>query len=104
MLGLDHLLRSLMPRTSRPVTVTLGDLQQRVKARVKSGAYASVSEVMRAAVRALEREEAAVNEWLRQRVDDAFADPRPNVPARDVFERLRKHHAEQVKTARNEKI
>src|SRR5216684_4460806 len=80
MLCLDHLLRSLMPRTSRPVTVTLGDLQQRVKARVKSGAYASVSEVMRAAVRALEREEAAVNEWLRQRVDDAFADPRPNVP------------------------
>ena len=57
-----------MPRTSRPVTVTLGDLQQHVKARVKSGAYASVSEVMRAAVRALEREEAAVNEWLRQRV------------------------------------
>ncbi len=71
---------------------------------MKSGAYASVSEVMRAAVRALEREEAAVNEWLRQRVDDAFADPRPNVPARDVFKRLRKHHAEQVKTARNEKI
>jgi antitoxin ParD1/3/4 len=104
MLCLDHLLRSFMPRTSRPVTVTLGDLQQRVKARVKSGAYASVSEVMRAAVRALEREEAAVNEWLRQRVDDAFADPRPNVPARDVFKRLRKHHAEQVKTARNEKI
>jgi len=104
MLGLDHLLRSLMPRTSRPVTVTLGDLQQRVKARVKSGAYASVSEVMRAAVRALEREEAAVNEWLRQRVDDAFADPRPNVPARDVFKRLRKHHAEQVKIAQNEKI
>src|SRR5260370_8390060 len=94
MLGLDHLLRSLMPRTSRPVTVTLGDLQQRVKARVKSGAYASVSEVMRAAVRALEREEAAVNEWLRQRVDDAFADPRPNVPPRDVFKHLRQPHPE----------
>jgi len=64
---------------------------------VKSGAYASASEVMRAAVRALDREEAAVNDWLRQRVDEAFADPRPNVPAREVFKRLRAYHARQVK-------
>jgi antitoxin ParD1/3/4 len=93
-----------MPRTSRPITVTLGDLHERVEARVKSGAYASASEVMRAAVRALDREEAALNEWLRQRVDEAFADPRPNQPARDVFKRLRKHHAAQAQAAPNEKI
>lgn len=90
-----------MPRTSRPVTVTLGDLQKRVEARVKSGAYASASEVLRAAVRALDREEAAVSEWLRQRVDEAFADRRPNVPADKVFKRLRKHHAESVRAERN---
>ena len=89
-----------MPRTSRPITVTLGDLQERVEARVKSGAYASASEVIRAAVRALDREEAALNDWLRQRVDEAFNDPRPNVPARDVFKRLRDHHAERVKAGR----
>jgi len=47
-----------MPRSSRPITVTLGELQERVEARVASGAYASASEVMRAAVRALDREEA----------------------------------------------
>jgi antitoxin ParD1/3/4 len=93
-----------MPRTSRPITVTLGNLQKRVEARVKSGAYASTSEVIRAAVRALDREEAALDDWLRQRVDEAFTDPRPNVPARDVFRRLRKHHAEQVKAGRNEKV
>jgi antitoxin ParD1/3/4 len=93
-----------MPRTSRPITVTLGHLQKRVEARVKSGAFASVSEVVRAAVRALDREEAALNDWLRQRVDEAFADPRPNLPARQVFKRLRDHHAQQVKAARNEKI
>lgn len=92
-----------MPRTSRPITVTLGDLQERVEARVKSGAYASASEVMRAAVRALDREETALGEWLRRRVDEAFADPRPTVPARKVFKRLRKHHAEQAKARRNEK-
>jgi antitoxin ParD1/3/4 len=85
-----------MPRTSRPVTVTLGDLQPRVKSRVDSGAYASVSEVIRAALRALEREEAAVNDWLRHRVDEALSDPRPNVPARDVFKRLRQHHVDRV--------
>jgi antitoxin ParD1/3/4 len=92
-----------MARTSRPITVTLGELQERVEARVKSGAYASASEVMRAAVRALDREEAAVTEWLRQRVDEAFADPRPRVPAREVFKRLRDHHARQVKAKRREK-
>ncbi|MGO8921218.1 MAG: type II toxin-antitoxin system ParD family antitoxin [Stellaceae bacterium] len=93
-----------MPRTSRPITVTLGDLQERVEARVKSGAFASASEVIRAAVRALDREEAAIDDWMRRRVDEAFTDPRPKVPARDVFKRLRRHHAEQVKTGRNEKI
>ena len=73
-------------RTSRPITVTSGDLQERVEARVKSGAYTSASEVLRAAVRALDREEAAVTDWLRQRIDEALADPRPNVPAREVFQ------------------
>lgn len=92
-----------MPRTSRPITVTLGDLQERVERRVKSGAYASASEVIRAAVRALDREEAALDEWLRRSVDEAFTDPRPNRPARAVFRRLRKHHAAQGKAGRNEK-
>lgn len=93
-----------MARTSRPITVTLGELQKRVEARVKSGAYASASEVVRAAVRALDREEAAIDGWLRQRVDEAFADPRPDVPAREVFNRLRRHHAEQAKAKRLEKV
>ena len=88
-----------MPRASRPITVTLGDLHKRVESRVKSGAYASASEVMRAALRALDREEAAVNEWLRGRVKEALDDPRPNVPARDVFKRLRAHHAQANKAS-----
>ncbi|MCI0429616.1 MAG: type II toxin-antitoxin system ParD family antitoxin [Rhodospirillales bacterium] len=86
-----------MARTSRPITVTLGELRESVEARVKAGTYASVSEVMRAAVRALDREEAALNAWLKQRVAEAFADSRPNVPAREVFRRLRHHHAKQAK-------
>ncbi len=93
-----------MPRTSRPITVTLGDLQEHVDARVKSGTYASASEVIRAAVRALDREDAALNDWIRHRVDEAFADPRPDIPAREVFKRLREHHAERIKTGKNEKV
>ena len=89
-----------MARSSRPITVTLGELQEHVEARVKSGAYASASEVLRAAVRALDREEAALNDWLRQRVDEAFADPRPNRPAREVFKRLRDHHARRPRRSR----
>jgi antitoxin ParD1/3/4 len=92
-----------MPRTSRPITVTLGDLQEHVEARVKSGAYASASEVLRAAVRSLDREEAAVGDWLRARVDEAFDDPRGNIAAHQVFKRLRAHHAKRVKAGRREK-
>src|SRR4051812_25886849 len=92
-----------MGRTSRPITVTLGDLQERVSTRVKSGAYASASEVMRAALRALDREEAAVDDWLRQRVDAALNDPRPSIPAADVFNRVRKLHAANVAAGRRNK-
>ena len=77
--------------------MTLGDLQEHVEARVKSGAYASASEVLRAAVRALDREEAALTEWLRGKVEEAFADPSPDVPADEVFARLRERHARRMR-------
>jgi antitoxin ParD1/3/4 len=82
----------------------LGDLQDRLDARVKSGAYASASEVIRAGLRALDREEAAVSDWLRRRVEEALADPRPDMPAREVFKRLREHHAEEEKTERDKEV
>ena len=93
-----------MARTSRPMTVTLGDLQERVDARVQSGAYASASEVLRAALRALDREETAFDEWLRQQIDESLADPQPSIPAAEVFRELREHHAKRVKQDRNEAI
>ena len=84
-----------MGRTSRPITVTLGDLQERVATRVKSGAYASASEVVRAAIRALDREDEAVKEWMRQQIAESLDDPRPDIPASQVFKELRAHHARQ---------
>ena len=44
-----------------------------------------------------------VDEGLRQRVDEAFADLNPNVPAEEVFKRLRSHHARRVKARQREK-
>jgi antitoxin ParD1/3/4 len=83
-------------RTSKPVTVTLGPQQASLEARLKSGAYGSASEVMRAALRALDREDAALEEILRRKVEASLADTRPTVPAEDVFARLRAHHAERL--------
>jgi len=83
-------------RTSKPITVTLGPQQASLEARLRSGAYGSASEVMRAALRALDREEAALEEIIRHKVEASLADTRPNIPAEDVFARLRAYHAEQL--------
>ena len=58
------------------------------------------SEVIRAALRALDREEAAVDQVMREKVRASLADPRPDVPAEDVFTRLRAHHLSRAKGKR----
>jgi antitoxin ParD1/3/4 len=78
-------------RSSKPMTVTLGELQERVDARVRSGAYSSASEVVRAGLRALDREEEALDEMWRQKIREAYEDPRPSIPAKEAFAELRRH-------------
>lgn len=89
-------------RASKPVTVTLGPQQASLEARLKSGAYASASEVLRAALRALDREDAALDEIMRRKVDASLADPRPSIPAETVFARLHSHHAERLKVEKSD--
>jgi antitoxin ParD1/3/4 len=86
-------------RTNKPITVTLGELQERVDARVQSGTYSSASEVIRAGLRALDREEEALNEIWRRKIQEAYDDPRPSIPAKEVFERIERKHAERMKAA-----
>lgn len=87
-------------RTSKPITVTLGRQQSSVDARLASGAYDSASEVLRAALRALDREEQFVVDIMRAKVQEALADTRADVPADEVFDRLERKYAARVKAAK----
>jgi antitoxin ParD1/3/4 len=86
-------------RTSKPISVTLGSQQASLERRLKSGQYDNASEVLRHALRALDREEAMLDEALRARVKASIADPRPGRPASEVFKRLRTRHVRRVKAA-----
>lgn len=84
-------------RSSKPITVTLGSQQKSLEARLQSGAYSSASEVIRAALRALDREEDAINEIMRLKIREAIDDPGSDIDADLVFERLERLHAERMK-------
>lgn len=72
-------------RANKPLSVTLGPLAARAEERVKSGAYASVSEVVRAGLRALDREEAAFEAIMKAKVAEALAADRPPIRAAEAF-------------------
>lgn len=64
--------------TNKGVTVTLGEMAERADRHLASGRFASMSELVRAGLRALDREEAALDALVRARVAEALADDRPS--------------------------
>jgi len=84
-------------RSSKPITVTLGSQQKSLEARLESGAYSSASEVIRAALRALDREEDAINEIMRLKIREAIDGPGSDIDADLVFERLERLHVKRMK-------
>lgn len=75
-------------RANKPISVTLGPLAERAESRVKSGDYSSISEVVRAGLRALDREDAALDALLKAKVEEALADKRPILPAAEAFAQM----------------
>jgi antitoxin ParD1/3/4 len=90
-------------RASQQFRVSLpAEIAEAVEEKVKSGAYASVSEVMRDGVRALLERDRDVEQWLRDEVvpghAEYLADPSKGVPADQIMNRIRSRRA--ARTAR----
>ncbi|UDM50287.1 type II toxin-antitoxin system ParD family antitoxin [Cupriavidus sp. MP-37] len=89
-------------RTTQQLSVTLPtEMAQAVKDKVRSGEYASESEVIRDGLRALLARDRAVDAWLLQQVGPAYdalqADPSRAVSADDVRARLAARQAGKTK-------
>jgi putative addiction module CopG family antidote len=85
-------------RTTRQLSITLpNEMADRLAERVRSGRYASESEVIRDGLRALFARDAAVEEWLQSEVASAYdallADQSRGVTGRELRERLAARNA-----------
>jgi antitoxin ParD1/3/4 len=85
-------------RTTQQFSITLPlDMAEIVEGKIKSGAYASVSEVVRDGVRTLLERDAAVERWLRDEViaghKEYIADPSQGVPADEILDRIKTRRA-----------
>lgn len=79
---------------TRDYSITLPrDVAEEIEAKVRSGAYASVSEVVGDGVRALMDRDAGIERWLRDEVlpghAEYLADPSSAVPVEDVLPRIK---------------
>lgn len=78
-------------------SISLGDhFQKFVQEQIARGRYQNASEVVRAGLRLLEDHELDVQERrrrLKAKIDDAWDDPRPSLPADEVFDRIEALHA-----------
>ncbi len=89
-------------RTTQQFSITLThEMAKMVRAKVKSGEYASESEVVRDGLRALQLHARALDAWLRDQVAPAYdamkADPSRAVPAAKVRAALAAAHKSSLK-------
>lgn len=85
-------------RTTQQMSITLpNDMADAVKAKVRSGEYASESEVIRDGLRALMARDRAVENWLYNQIGPAYdalkADPSRAVSVDQVRAHLAAEHA-----------
>ena len=85
-------------RTTQQMSITLPiDMADAVKTKVRTGEYASESEVIRDGLRALMARDRAVESWLHNQVGPAYdalkSDPSRAITADQVRGRLAAEHA-----------
>ena len=74
-----------------------------IEAPVKNGRFQNASEVVRAGLRLLEDQElerAERAERLAKSINEAFDEPGEDIPAEEVFDRLERQYAEDMKAQR----
>lgn len=77
-------------RSTRQFSITLPkEMAEMVSARVKSGAYASESEVIRDGLRALQSQERAIEGWLREDVATTYDAMKANPSRAVAIEKVR---------------
>lgn len=85
-------------RTTQQLSITLpNEMADAVKAKVRSGEYATESEVIRDGLRAMLARDQAVEDWLCREVGAAYdalkADPSRAITPEEVRARLAAEHA-----------
>jgi antitoxin ParD1/3/4 len=85
-------------RTTQQLSITLpNEMADLVKTKVRSGEYASESEVIRDGLRALMAQDRAIESWLNTEVGPAYdalkADPSRAITADQIRARLAAEHA-----------
>ena len=92
-----------MSNAAEKISITVTPAMKRVlEERVASGQFASASELMREAFRTWQKQQDEHEERLasiRTRIQQSLDDPRPSIPAKDVFDNLRKLHEQKSKAA-----
>ncbi|MGB5084462.1 MAG: type II toxin-antitoxin system ParD family antitoxin [Methylocystis silviterrae] len=84
--------------------VSIGShFEEFVEAQVKNGRFHNASEVVRAGLRLLEDQELERAERaarLAKSINESFDEPGDDIPADDVFDRLERQYAEDMKARR----
>lgn len=83
------------------ISITLPpDMLSAIKAQVSAGHFSSTSEVLREAMRLwLNHEEERTERLkaLRARVKESLGDPRPSIPAEQVFDKLERKYSDMAR-------
>lgn len=91
-------------RSTRQMSITLSnELAAMVRNKVESGDYVSESEVIRDGLRALQREDNALEHWLRTDVAASYdamkADPSRGMTGKEVLAKLARHRKARLKAS-----